>query len=306
MKPGDKGDDVLELQEQLLEEGYELPKYGPDGHFGEETLEALNLYEAGAGLTITLQTVGQATLDAIGWDPPEDDEALEPPPRNLTDVKCYDLRWEKWEDRNPKKFKRYKGQPVSRGPAHVTGITIHQTACNFGVADYQVKAAGGDKNLALARRSLRVACHVMAFKKGFIAWPNPLDWYVYHGNGFNAFELGVEIEGNYPGIKGNKTWNGKVPTRLTDDTVHAARAAIELLVVEGRKAGMPIEFIHAHRQSSATRRDDPGEDIWKRVVLDYCIPILGLRTEPYRTLKGRTGDGRPIPVKWDPNGTGSY
>ncbi len=82
--------------------------------------------------------------------------------------------------------------------------------------------------------------------------------------------------------------------------------ALALNVREGRKLGMPIEYVHAHRQSSATRRADPGEELWKRVVLEFGVPVLGLTTEPARTLPGRNGDGRPIPLEWDPDGVGSY
>jgi hypothetical protein len=65
---------------------------------------------------------------------------------------------------------------------------------------------------------------------------------------------------------------------------------------------MPIEYIHAHRQSSGTRRSDPGEELWQKVVLEFAVPVLGLKTEPSRVLK----DGRPIPESWDLDGSGAY
>jgi len=305
MKFNDKGPDVIEMQEWLEAEGYDLPKYGVDGHFGKETQAALNAFEKDKGLALTAkgQHVPEATLKAMGWDAPEDPEIPSVPPASISSVKVYDLRHESWDKRNQKKFKRRSGGgPVVRDPSHVTGITIHQTAVPYGVKEYQIHAAGGDEELALARRSLQVACHVMAFRGGFIAVPNDLRWYVYHGNGFNSFELGIEIDGRYPGVIGGKTWNGKPASKVTEDLVRAACAGIEFLVIEGRKMGMPIEYIHAHRQSSATRRDDPGEELWKDVVLDFCVPVLGLKTEPARTLK----DGRPVPTEWDSNGVGSY
>ena len=61
---------------------------------------------------------------------------------------------------------------------------------------------------------------------------------------------------------------------------------------------MPIEFIWAHRQSSASRRSDPGQSLWQEVVLAYAVPVLGLKTQPARIW----GDGRPIPVEWQPDG----
>lgn len=305
MKYGDKGIEVQEMQEDLLEQGYALPIHGADGDFGPETLVALNKFESDRGWIVTGKgaDVSSDALEDLGWDPPEDPLVMNPPKAKMAASGFYDLRTEAWDERNPKKFRRTnKGKPVIREPSQVTGITIHQTAAPYGVAPYQVKAAGGDPKLALARRALRVACHTMAFRDGFFVAANPLRWYVYHGNAFNSFELGLEIDGRYPGMVGGRTWNRKKPTPVTQKVIRAACAAIEWMVIEGRKEGMPIEYIHAHRQSSATRRDDPGEELWKRVVLDFCVPELGLKTEPARVLK----NGRTIPPEWDPDGVGKY
>lgn len=309
MKYGDRGPEVQEMQESLIENGFDLPRFGADGDYGNETQSSLNAFETSRVLTLTSKgsKVSEETLDALTWDVSDDPDIPSVLDPTITDVKLYDLRGAPWESRIARKFKRGRdGRPVVRDTSQVTGITIHQTAAPYGVADYQVRAAGGDRQLALARRSLRVACHVMAYREGFIAWANELTHYVYHGNGFNAFELGIEVDGRFPGVKGGKTWNGRPATEVTDKLVHAARAGIELLTIEGRKAGMPIEYIHAHRQSSATRRDDPGEELWQRVVLNFAVPVLGLITEPARTLKGRNGGGRPIPKEWDVSGVGYY
>jgi N-acetylmuramoyl-L-alanine amidase len=305
MKYNDKGKAVRDMQLALIGQGYQLPKYGADGHFGGETMGALKAFMASAEIAWPAECgneVPQAALDALVINnlPPEVPPV---PDQELGDVKLYDLRGEPWSERNQKKFKRSGGGAVVRDPAMITGITVHQTAVKYGVKDYQIHAAGGDAELALARRSLKVACHVMAFHDGFIAAPNPLDWYVYHGNGFNAYELGIEIDGNYPGLIGGKTWNNSPhPTTVTVPLVQAACAGIEYLVREGRKEGMPIEHIHAHRQSSAKRRGDPGEELWKRVVLEYAVQVLGLIPNQAEVLK----DGRPVPCEWDPSGVGSY
>lgn len=210
------------------------------------------------------------------------------------------------EQKNPpevrRKFKRINGKVYCRDPERVTGITIHQTAVKFSVSGFQIKAAHGDRKLAMCRRALKVACHAMSFHDGYVCLANPLEWYVYHGNGFNSFELGLEIDGNYPGRIGGDTWNKKNQTVTTPQSIAAAREGVRILVEEGRKLGMPIEFIHAHRQSSVTRRSDPGEELWKKVVLEYAVPKLGLKTEP----KIVVGNGSPIPLEWDPDGFGLY
>jgi len=302
MKYGDKGAAVRKMQNALLDEGYPLPKFGADGDFGNETMTALKEFmdEHSIHWFNADDKVPQAALDILLNV--EESPVPDVPAHHFADIKLYDLRDEPWEKRIPQKFKRSGGLPVIRDPAMITGITVHQTAVPYSVRDYQIQAAGGDEHLALALRSLNVACHVMAFRKGFIAAPNHLTHYVYHGNGFNSHELGIEIDGRFPGLIGEKTWDGKKASEVTDTLVRAACAGIEYLVREGRACGMPITKIHAHRQSSATRRSDPGEELWKRVVLDYAVPVLGLKTEPALVLK----DGRPIPTLWDENGVGPY
>lgn len=318
MRYGDKGKAVRDVQLALLGQGYALPRFGADGDFGDETMQALKAFMADHDLdwpAASGDEVPPAALDALLVDG-VDDEVPEVPEQEFGDVKLYDLRDVPWDtkgdqflQRNHKKFKRgwerdenNNRLPVVREPGMITGITVHQTAVRYGVKAYQVQAAGGDEELALARRALQVACHAMAFHGGFIAAVNPLDWYVYHGNGFNGYELGLEIDGNYPGLIGGETWNKKPATQVTVPLVQAARAAIEFLVREGRAAGMPITQIHAHRQSSGTRRSDPGEELWKRVVLEYAVPVLGLVPNQAEVLK----DGRPVPLEWDPDGVGSY
>lgn len=43
-----------------------------------------------------------------------------------------------------------------------------------------------------------------------------------------------------------------------------------------------------------------GDETWS--ALNYAVPVLGLKTETARTW----GDGRPVPIEWDPNGVGNY
>lgn len=49
---GDKGDDVREMQERLLDLGYGLPKYGADGNFGKETETAVKRLQTKAGIAV--------------------------------------------------------------------------------------------------------------------------------------------------------------------------------------------------------------------------------------------------------------
>lgn len=203
----------------------------------------------------------------------------------------------------------HAGRVLVRDPAGVDGICVHQTACTFGPA--------GD----IARRHDRahdVPIHALAFRDGTLALPYPPSWYLFHGNGWNARSLGLEIEGRYAGVEHDDasrpavradadsndlraTWR-RTDDELDDVTIATARRGIRELVERGRAAGMPIRYVWAHRQSSASRRADPGSAIWRHVVLDYAVAVLGLETQIDVTL----GDGARIPREWDPAASAKY
>ena len=190
------------------------------------------------------------------------------------------------------------GKVVTRDPATVDAIVLHQTACVFGKAAHQPTRH---------HRALGVACHALAFNDGVVVLANPLRSWVNHGNGFNSRSLGLEVECNARGLVADpKTVSGlEVPP--TPEAIAAGREAIAALVKLGRAEGMPIRYILAHRQSSPTRRSDPGEQLWKALVVDYAVPVLGLLAQPelvMTDLKGRPG--RPLPPQWDPGGVRAY
>lgn len=233
---------------------------------------------------------------------------IETRPNGPKDVRLFDLR-ERMPEPQPKSRIR-NGRTVMRTPADVTGIMLHQTACEFGVSSWQLKRAGGDRALALALRAQKVACHLMAFRDGLVSWTRPLASYVQHGNGLNQCTIGIEIEGNYAGLEGrtDTAWSKRPYSGpVSKQTILAARKALSVAVTEGRRQGMPITHIYAHRQSSAMRRADPGAEIWKSVALDYGVKELGLAAHPGATFKGTSGEGRPVPREWDPeHGVGNY
>lgn len=209
------------------------------------------------------------------------------------------------EVRGKQKHARYvsgpkRGRVIERDPAKIDGIVIHQTACVFGASP------GHDRH----ERAFGVACHALAFNDGTAIIANPLRWLVWHGNGFNDRSLCLECEANARGLMGDsRTVQGR-EAAPTIELIESSREALRALVELGRAEGMPLRYIWAHRQSSPTRRSDPGEELWRRVVLEYAVPVLGLVTEPALTLESKSakskGHGRPIPLAWDPDGVGSY
>ena len=183
---------------------------------------------------------------------------------------------------------------VERDPATIDGIVIHQTACVFG------KRRGQPSR---HHRALGVACHALAFNDGTAVLANPLRWLVWHGNGFNSRSLGLEIEGRFPGLVGKPSTLAAEPeTPVTALLLDTARDALRWLVEEGRSEGMPLRYVWAHRQSSPTRRSDPGEALWLALLPTFAE--LGLEVQPALVLNSKSGAGRPIPEAW--GGAGPY
>lgn len=196
-----------------------------------------------------------------------------------------------------------KGKTYERDPRTVDGIVIHQTACVFG------PQSDPDRK---HRRALGIPAHAVAFRDGCVVLTAPFSWYLYHGNGFNQRSLGLECEGQYPGLTDNpKTprredeatiWKSATPTPLDELAVQTFRSALTRLVEDGRESGMPIKYIWAHRQSNGQKPSDPGQEIWQRVVVDFGIPVLRLEARVTDTL----GDGKQIPAAWHPGATALY
>ena len=187
-----------------------------------------------------------------------------------------------------REFDRVERRKVNQ----IDGIVIHQTGCPFGVTSGQIKAAGGDPILAKHKRALGIAAHMTAFNTGYAVLAHPLDWYVFHANTLNARSLGIEIEGLYPELVGDKEL-------LVGPLLDAAKDGLTYLVQKGREQKMPLKWVWAHRQSSLTRPADPGEEVWRKLVLEFAMPTLGLVSQPEFISGGKT-----LPVEWRPAKSG--
>jgi peptidoglycan hydrolase-like protein with peptidoglycan-binding domain len=64
LRQGNKGNEVEELQKLLMKHGYDLPRYGADGDFGNETLAAVKAFQADKGLEVD-GAVGPITWAAL-------------------------------------------------------------------------------------------------------------------------------------------------------------------------------------------------------------------------------------------------
>lgn len=199
--------------------------------------------------------------------------------------------------------RKVNGRTVQRDPSTITGVVIHQTAVCYGVPEHLLNRYHGDRGMALAHRALAIPAHAVAFRSGVIAIPHRLESYTYHANKLNASTLGLEIEGVYPGLSDDPDTPRRedLDTLWGDDdrrtpldmlTTVTIDRALCLLVNNARDAGMPLKYIYAHRQSSASRRADPGQEIWEAIA--DTARVLWLEPRPDYTV----GDGKPIPDAW--------
>jgi len=202
------------------------------------------------------------------------------------------------------RFKIRGGNVVRRDPSTITGITTHQMNCSYGVTSRQIKAAEKimrqypDRNIGTdprdAARHLRTlnssaSCY-FALSCGHVVKTFDPSWYCYSSNGLSATTVSVEHEGKYPGLSDGKT----IPS---SQVVEAGEAAILLAMRDNPN----IHLVYAHRQSSKDRRGDPGESIWKLIVLP-CAADFDLLTD----CGYHVGSGRPVCREWDVCGEGKY
>jgi N-acetyl-anhydromuramyl-L-alanine amidase AmpD len=181
----------------------------------------------------------------------------------------------------------------------VDAIVLHQARCNFDPGPYLIKKNNGDVHAAKHERAMRVNAHLVALHCGHYVQPHSVDQTIAHV-GLRANprrSIGIETEGSYhdvetPGVE-----------ELDQATAEALRNALEFATRTAIMMGAPLHHILAHRQLSSERPGDPGGEIWRRVVLEWAVPQLGLMTLPKYSANG----GRPIPLEWDPaGGEGHY
>lgn len=155
-----------------------------------------------------------------------------------------------------------------------------------------------------------VGAHTGVTRAGHSIWMHDFTRVIWHGNGFNAKCVGIEIDGRYEGVEGNpKTlWDDpstpqhEVAHAITDESVETSKQQIRWIVDEVARHGGKVTKLVAHRQSSKDRRDDPGSGLWHRVALPMMAE-LGLEDGGPGF---KIGTGYAIPVEWDGSRTGFH
>ncbi len=175
----------------------------------------------------------------------------------------------------------------------ITGITLHQTACEMGERPARYETVGA---------------HVCVTSGGQRIWLHDLTKEVVHGNGWNTRCVGVELEGIYEGLAGEistvwddpSTRHREQASPVTPEMIAASWETIRWICREVARHGGEVGALVSHRQSSDTRRHDPGEIIWREIALPMMAE-LGLSDGGVGfCLSG----GRPNPEAWDPSRKG--
>lgn len=159
----------------------------------------------------------------------------------------------------------------------VQALVLHQMACCHHRKDP-------------LKNYLKLKAHFAILPDGRILQVHPVQDLIWASNGFNNGSVAVEFAGNFPNTKG-KWWEGVKFGRnqVTSAQVEAGRRLIRHLV-----GTIGLRTVLAHRQSSATRENDPGPDIWYHVG-QWAVDTLGLKDGGPGF---KVGDGNAIPDLW--------
>src|SRR5687768_11404199 len=166
---------------------------------------------------------------------------------------------------------------TTRDPKKVWALVLHQMACCYKVRDPMT-------------RFLKMAPHFAILPDGRILQLHPVLSLTGASNGFNAGSVAVEFAGNFPDTRG-KWWHGPQngQNQVTAAQIEAGRYLVRYLI-----RTMGLRQILAHRQSSGTRDNDPGPDIWYHVG-QWAVDTLGLKDGGPGF---KVGTGNPIPDLW--------
>ena len=261
------GPAVRRLQElgDLL--GYDL---GPnDGIFGPDTEAVVLTIQRHAGIKVD-GICGPVTWGCLLSEIDQMDT-------KGRDDRFYDIRL---KHRRPKLYK------CQRLAQEVHGVTLHQTGCNMPSSPMGWR---------------RLNAHIGVTQEGKIILVNdPLDW-IWHAQGLSRWTIGVEIEGNYHGLKGDDEtlWKGGGGPHYLNYAMTTALGVFFDWLKEWFDANeIRWNHVYGHRQSASSRIADPGQEIWETIALPWMGKLRNDEGGPNHCR----GTGRPIPDEWANDG----
>ncbi|MBS3955475.1 MAG: N-acetylmuramoyl-L-alanine amidase [Methylomicrobium sp.] len=165
----------------------------------------------------------------------------------------------------------------SRDPKTVYALVLHQMACCANRKDP-------------LKNYLKTKSHFVILRDGTLLQLHPVSALLWASNGFNARSVAVEFAGNFPNTLG-KWWQGDKygNNHPTQAQFEAGRYLVRYLMKT-----IKLTHVLAHRQSSGTRQNDPGPDIWSQVG-QWAVDKLGLKDGGPGF---KIGSGNPIPDAW--------
>jgi hypothetical protein len=216
------------------------------------------------------------------------------PPAPEPESPAFKIAWvDMREHKRTKSRGRSKG---NRSWQEVLGVTLHQTAVVIGSPD----------------RCLNMPVHGAVLDDGeggaiivLLHDPTALLW---HGNGFNTHDIGIEIACRACGIEGDPRtlWLPKKLKHLTGEERLAEATEATPAQLEGARQlakyysdlvsenGGQLQFVHAHRQATSQRVSDPGSRIWGAVG-EWCRTALGLSVG---APDFKISSGKALPDAW--------
>lgn len=306
---------TIDLQRALIALGYPLPRFGADGFMGDETRLAawqfardrsLTKADDFASFTLTPEIkLAIASAPPVMVNVPKSTESRSAPPACFIDRRST----------GPKPYGR-------RAWKTITGITLHQTATCLLEDDGSVSPSEIQR---AAERADNINVHLVCLRTGHVVWGADFDELLPQGNYFNAHDVGFEIDGHFAGVEGDLStyWRpasdpNRQPLKLRPKQVESAMAAIDFVVAEVKRHGGQLLYIHAHRQTAASRTSDPGSEIWQQIALaamerhglsdggdGFFVPHVS-KAARGSSVHSIAGPGRPIPREWDPRRTHAY
>lgn len=262
-RPRMHGPAVVRLQELLDGHGFDG---GPnDGVFGPATERMVRAFQKHRGLRVD-GVCGHKTWHEVIWFNSVAPDLIQP-------GQIVDRRG---RHPAPKLFH------AKRLEETVIGVMLHQTGCLM-----PTSVSGWDRlnaHLGIGRNG------------GFYIVNDPTDL-IFHGQGLSRQTVGLEIAGNYPGLRGNEKtlWKGGGgPHTLNPEMLLGLETARKWLLEWFGSRNLRWNWIVGHRQSFKTRIADPGQEIWETVALPWMA-----ETGAYEGGEDFSkGSGRPIPREW--------
>jgi len=281
IKMGDRGDAVLSLQGNLILLGYALPRWGADGIFGRETMEAVEAVYEDSDREFHWDE--ELPGYSIAWIQSLANIEVE---KHCSSSNGLNLIHDVRSEADAKRRKR-KNRLRS-----VDTVVLHQMA----VKD-------SDSQGWSRWKSLGIHYVVTCGDNAAAYWMHDPVWRMPHAQAFNSRSVGIECEGYFSGIGTNsryfwkpKSRPNRKPMTPTERQLEACRQAVIHAINRSKQLGGTIKYIAAHRQSYGMKTSDPGELIWRGVAL----PLIeeGLLEAFPGTLNHSRYPGKTIPEKW--------